>query len=596
MVHPHDSKPSFAASREIYCRLLGYVRPYWKAIAFALLATAITAGTEPLFPALLKPMLDQGFSPVGKSRAEVFANPLWIPVGIVGVFILRGIFNFLSSYGFDWVSHKVVTDVREEMHAKLMRLPVGYFQLNASSVPMTKIAYDVAGVASAATNAVVTLVKDAMTVLGLLFWLFWLNWQLTLICFALIPSVALVVKAFSGRLRRAGRDSQNGMAHLIQILQESALCNRVVKVFGGEPQEIDRFNDANQALRRFNMRANVAAAATTPITQLFAAIAVAVVVFVALKQSDSGQTTVGSFVSFITAMLLLMSPLKHLADVNAPLQRGLAAAESVFSLLDEVEEQDAGSVAPAQVQGQIEFRHVCFRYPGAERDALHDVNLVVTHGQTVALVGQSGGGKSTLATLLPRFHEPTSGLVLLDGLDLQQYSLAGLRHHIAYVSQEVLLFNDTIAGNIAYGALRGASRDAIRDAARAANALEFIEALPQGFDTLIGENGVRLSGGQRQRLAIARALLKNAPILILDEATSALDNESERAVQSALDTLMEGRTTLVIAHRLSTIERADKIVVLNRGRIVEQGTHASLLKQEGAYAALYRNQLVADIG
>ncbi|MCE1242928.1 lipid A export permease/ATP-binding protein MsbA [Oryzomicrobium sp.] len=595
MANSSDSKPSFSASRDVYFRLLGYVRPYWRAIALALLATAITAATEPLFPALLKPMLDQGFAAASKDKAEAFANPLWIPAGIVGVFILRGIFNYLSSYGFAWVSQKVVTDIRQAMYAKLVRLPVGYFQQNSSSVPMTKIAYDVSGVAAAATDAVVTIVKDSMTVIGLLIWLFWLNWELTLVCFILIPTVAVVVKAFSGRLRRAGRDSQRGMAHMIQILQESALCNRVIKIFGGEPQELERFTAANQALRRYNMRANVAAAATTPITQLFAAIAVSVVVFVALKQSDSGHTTVGSFVSFITAMLMLLAPLKHLADVNAPLQRGLAAAESVFALLDEAEEQDEGTAAPAAVDGRIDFRHVTFRYPGAERDALQDVTLAVERGQTVALVGQSGGGKSTLATLLPRFFAPTSGQILLDGLDLQNYSLTGLRRHIAYVSQEVLLFNDTIAANIAYGTLRGASPEDIRAAARAAHALEFIEALPDGFDTLIGENGVRLSGGQRQRLAIARALLKNAPILILDEATSALDNESERAVQAALDTLMEGRTTLVIAHRLSTIERADQIVVLNRGRIVEQGSHAELLEREGAYAALYRNQLVADM-
>ena len=595
MANSSDSKPSFSASRDVYFRLLGYVRPYWRAIALALLATAITAATEPLFPALLKPMLDQGFAAASKDKAEAFTNPLWIPAGIVGVFILRGIFNYLSSYGFAWVSQKVVTDIRQAMYAKLVRLPVGYFQQNSSSVPMTKIAYDVSGVAAAATDAVVTIVKDSMTVIGLLIWLFWLNWELTLVCFILIPTVAVVVKAFSGRLRRAGRDSQRGMAHMIQILQESALCNRVIKIFGGEPQELERFTAANQALRRYNMRANVAAAATTPITQLFAAIAVSVAVFVALKQSDSGHTTVGSFVSFITAMLMLLAPLKHLADVNAPLQRGLAAAESVFALLDEAEEQDEGTAAPATVEGRIDFRHVTFRYPGAERDALQDVNLAVSRGQTVALVGQSGGGKSTLATLLPRFFAPTSGQILLDGLDLQHYSLAGLRRHIAYVSQEVLLFNDTIAANIAYGTLRGASPEDIRAAARAAHALEFIEALPDGFDTLIGENGVRLSGGQRQRLAIARALLKNAPILILDEATSALDNESERAVQAALDTLMEGRTTLVIAHRLSTIERADQIVVLNRGRIVEQGSHAELLEREGAYAALYRNQLVADM-
>ncbi|QEL66357.1 lipid A export ATP-binding/permease protein [Oryzomicrobium terrae] len=582
---------SLSESRALYLRLLSYVRPYWKVIALSLLATAITAATEPMFPALLKPLLDEGFAAAGNTRNGIFDDPVWIPLGIVGVFILRGIFNYFSSYGFAWVSQRVITDIREQMYARMVRLPASYFQNHASSVPMTKIAYDVGGVAGAATTVAVTVIKDSMTVIGLLGWLLWLNWQLTLVCFALIPVVAFVVKSFSGRLRQASRDSQKGMSHMLQILQESTLCNRVIKIFGGEAQEIARFSESNQAQRRYSMRASVAAAATTPITQLFAAVAVAVVVYVALQQSSSGTTTVGSFVSFITAMLMLLAPLKHLADVNAPLQRGLAAAESVFQLLDEELEEDSGTVNPDQVAGRIDFRHVSFRYPNAERDALADVSLSVAPGQTIALVGQSGGGKSTLATLVPRFYAPTSGQILLDGLDLQSYSLAGLRRHIGYVSQEVLLFNDTIAANIAYGAKRDASMDEIRAAARAANALEFIEAQPQGFDTLIGENGVRLSGGQRQRLAIARALLKNAPILILDEATSALDNESERAVQAALDTLMAGRTTLVIAHRLSTIEHADQIVVLNRGRVVEQGNHAELLAKEGAYAALYRNQL-----
>ena len=413
--HP---KHSLSESRDLYMRLLGYVRRYWKAIALSLVATAITAGTEPLFPALLKPLLDEGFS-LGKTRAGMFGDPIWIPLGIVGVFILRGIFNYLSSYGFAWVSQKVVTDIREAMYARMVRLPASYFQQHASSVPMTKIAYDVSGVAGAATSVVVTLMKDAMSVVGLLFWLLWLNWQLTLVCFALIPLVALVVRAYSGRLRLASRDLQQSTAHMIQILQENALCNRVIKIFGGETQEVERFAKANQDQRRYNMRSSIAASATTPITQLISAVAIAVVVYVALRQSTDGSTTVGSFVSFITAMLMLMTPLKHLADINAPLQRGLAAAESVFELLDEAPETDAGTASPESVEGRIDFRHVTFRYPGAERDALTDINLTVAPGQTVALVGQSGGGKSTLATLVPRFYAPTSGQILLDGLDLQ---------------------------------------------------------------------------------------------------------------------------------------------------------------------------------
>ncbi len=579
-------------SHQIYFRLLRLVRPYWRVVVVTLFATAVMAATEPLFPALLKPLLDQGFT--SQSREGIFSDPVWISLGDVAVFVVRGLFNYLSSIGFAWIAQKVVSDVRQMMYARMVHLPVSYFQRNASSVPITRIAYDVSGVASAGTDVAVVIIKDSLTVVGLLAWLLWLNWQLTLVSIVLIPMVALVVRAFSGRLRQAGRDYQNGMAHLLEILQESTLCNRVIKVFSGQDQEIQRFNAASQALRRYGMRAGVAAAATTPITQFFAAVAVAVVIFVALKQSVDGQATVGGFVSFITAMLMLLAPLKHLAEVNAQLQRGLAAPQSVFSLIDEPIEAETGSACPDHVLGRIEFQNLTFRYHGAERDALHDIDLLIEPGKTVALVGQSGGGKSTLATLLPRFHEPTAGKILLDGVDLRDFSLLGLRRHIALVSQDVLLFNDTVKANIAFGDTRGASEESIRDAAKAAHALEFIEALPEGFDTLIGENGIRLSGGQRQRLAIARALLKNARILILDEATSALDNESERAVQAALETLMAGRTTLVIAHRLSTIEQADEIVVLSRGRIVERGNHAELLDLGGAYAMLYRNQLVGE--
>ncbi len=573
------------SSRALYFRLLRYVRPYWKAIALSLFATAVLAATEPLFPALLKPLLDKGFTPGGG-----FEQPLLIPLGIIGVFVVRGVFNYFSSYGFSWVANRVITDIREEMYARLVRLPSAYFQKHASSVPLTKIAYDVNGVASAATSVVVTVLKDGLAVLGLLVWLLWLNWQLTLICFALIPAIAWVMRTFSGRLRRASRGAQISTANMVEVLQETAHCARVIKVFGGEAQEAARFARTNNDVRGQNMRQAVAAAATSPIVHVFASVAVAVVVYVALVQSASGQTTVGSFVSFITALLMLLSPLRHLADVNAPLQRGLAAAESVFQLLDEAPETDPGTLDIGRAQGRIEFRDVGFRYPGAERDALSGINLDIAPGQTVALVGQSGGGKSTLAALLPRFHTISTGSLRLDGHELEALTLRSLRRNIAYVSQDVLLFNDTVAANIAYGDMAGAPRADIEAAAAAANALEFIRALPDGFDTVIGENGSRLSGGQRQRLAIARAILKDAPILILDEATSALDNESERLVQGALENLMHHRTTLVIAHRLSTIENADRIVVLAHGRVVESGDHATLMAHNGTYAQLYRLQ------
>ncbi len=572
-------------TRALYFRLLGYVRPYWKAVALSLGATAILAATEPLFPALMKPLLDEGFIKSGS-----FGNPIWIPLGIVGVFILRSIFSYFSSYGFSWVSNRVVTDIRDEMYQRLVRLPIAYFQKHGSSVPLTKIAYDVNGVAVAATNVVVTILRDGLSVVGLLGWLLWLNWQLTLVCFALIPAIAWSMRTFSWRMRRASRGSQEAVARMVEALQETSHCARVIKVFGGEAQEAGRFGQINNEVRRQGMRQAVASSATSPITHIFASIALAIVVYVALTQSASGSTSVGSFVSFITALLMLLAPLRRLADVSAPLQRGLASAESVFQLLDEAPEADPGQTRLGRAEGRIALEQVTFRYPGAERDALAGVSLDIAPGQTVALVGQSGGGKSTLAALVPRFYNPDSGCLRLDGHDLQELSLESLRRNIAYVSQDVLLFNDTVAANIAYGATADASREQIEAAAEAAHALDFIRALPEGFDTVIGENGNRLSGGQRQRLAIARALLKDAPVLILDEATSALDNESERAVQAALETLMQNRTTLVIAHRLSTIESADKIVVLAQGAIVEQGTHAELLAREGAYASLYRLQ------
>ncbi|MCK6390774.1 MAG: lipid A export permease/ATP-binding protein MsbA [Azonexus sp.] len=576
---------SDTTSRQIYARLLRYLRPYKLAIALSLLATAILAATEPMFPAMLKPVLDKGFVPEGGME-----HPILIPLGIVGIFILRGIFNFLSSYGFSWISNRVIADIRAEMYAKMVRLPLGYFQANSSNIPLTKIAYDVNGVASAATSVVVTVLKDGLAVIGLFAWLIWLNWKLTLICVALIPAIAVVMRAFSGRLRKASRNAQISISNMVQVLQETANCNRVIKVFGGETQESARFFTINDEVRRQNMRQAVAAAATTPIVHVLASVAVAVVIYVAIMQSASGDSTVGSFVSFITAMLMLLSPLRHLADVNAPLQRGLAAAESVFQLLDEADETDQGQAVLTNVRGDLEFRDVCFRYPSAERPVLQNVSLAVPAGKTVALVGQSGGGKSTLAALVARFYNPDTGAVLLDGHDLQALTMHDLRRHIAYVSQDVLLFNDTVAANIAYGDMTGAPMEAIEAAARAANALDFIRALPDGFDTVIGENGNRLSGGQRQRLAIARAILKNAPILVLDEATSALDNESERVVQEALERLMAGRTTLVIAHRLSTVENADLIVVLANGKIVESGHHAELLGRNAAYAQLYRLQ------
>ncbi len=572
------------SSREIYLRLLSYVRPYWRVFGLGLVVMVCVAATEPLFPALMKPLLDKGFS--GAPRDNLYLAPL----AIIGIFLVRGVLGYLSSYAFAWVANRVITDLRSQMFARLVRLPASYHLAHPSSVPVTKIAFDVTGVSSAATSVLTVVVRDSLGVVGLTAWLLYLNWQLTLVSLAIIPLAGLVMRGFSARLRALSRATQIGMASLNQSLQESIHCQKVVKIFGGEVHEMARFDKVNNALRGYGMRQAIAAAAAVPIVQMLAAIALAVVVWLALFQSQAANTTVGSFVSFITAMLMLISPLKHLADVNAPLQRGLAAAESVFQLLDEAQEPDEGSETLGRARGELVFDQVSFAYPGAERQALAGIDLAIQPGETVALVGSSGGGKTTLAALVPRFFAPTAGRILVDGHDITALKVASLRANIALVSQEVLLFDDTVAANIAYGTMRAAPKDAIEAAARAAHALDFIRAMPEGFDTMIGEHGARLSGGQRQRIAIARAILKDAPILILDEATSALDSESERQVQEALEVLMQGRTTLVIAHRLSTIERADRIVVLAHGRIVEVGSHAQLLTQNGTYAQLYRLQ------
>lgn len=577
------------SSRDIYLRLLGHVRPHWKGFALTLAATALAAATEPLFPALMKPLLDKGFSAEGQEWL------MWMPAAIVGIFVLRGVAGFFAGYGMSWVSNRVITDLRQLMFERLVRLPTSYFDAHTSAIPVTRIANDVNGVASAATSVLTVVVRDSLTVVGLLGWLLYLNWQLTLISLATMPLIGLVIKSLSTRLRRLAKAGQEEQAQLIRVLSETIRGQKVIKIFGGEAQSEKRFTKVNQTLRGYGMRQAVAAAITVPVTQILASIGLAIVVYIALHQSVGNQTTVGSFVSFITAMLLLLAPLKHLADINGPLQRGLAAAESVFRLLDEAPEEDRGMTDLGRARGEIEFIGVTLRYNNTARDALTAIDLKVSPGETVAFVGPSGGGKSSLVNLVPRFYHTSSGRIRIDGHDIEDLTRNSLRANIAHVGQDVFLFDDTVAANIAYGAKQNASRSEIEAAARAAHALDFIQQLAAGFDTPIGENGSRLSGGQRQRLAIARALLKDAPILILDEATSALDSESERAVQEALEALMRGRTTLVIAHRLSTVEHADRIVVLAHGKIVEIGQHSTLLAANGIYSSLYRLQFAENV-
>src|SRR5579859_1420998 len=573
----------------LYARLLGYVKPHARVFTVAILAMVAAAATEPLFPAFLRPLLDSGFRPGGAKWP-----PIVYALGIVAIFVIRGLLSFVSSYCTAWVGNRVVLDLRSAMFSRLVRFPTRFFDDNSSGVLLSKVAYDVAGVTAAATTVLTVGVQDSIKVIVLLGYLFWINWKLTLIAVVVGPAIAFAVRLLSRRLRTMARGAQHAMGDLAHVLEETIECHRVVKIFGGQDYEMRRFGHANQKLRGFNMRQAVPAALTTPITHTLASVALAIIIYIALRDSLASQTTVGEFASFVLAMLMLLTPLKHLTEINAPLQRGLAAAESVFGMVDTPIEEDRGTVLLPRARGEVAYDDVTFTYPTRTEPALSGISLQIKPGETVALVGPSGGGKTSLVNLLPRFYVPTAGRILLDGHDLQTLSLESLRSNIALVSQDVVLFNDSIYANIAYGRMGGASEREVVAAAEAAHALGFIRETPEGLNTLVGENGLRLSGGQRQRLAIARALLKDAPVLILDEATSALDSESERQVQAALEVLMRGRTTIVIDHRLSTIENADRIVVLERGRVVEAGRHADLLAKEGAYARLYRIQYATE--
>ncbi len=513
-----------------------------------------------------------------------------LPLGIVAVFLVSGTASFVSGYSTQWVSQKVILDLRRAMFAKVLRLPPAFFDEIATAQLVTKFTNDVNNLAAASTSVLTVLVRDTVTIAALIAILLWSNWKLTLIAFVVIPPIALVVRAFSQRLRQMSRETQRAIGGIAEVLDESIANQRVVRVFGGQDYESRRFEEAGQRIRRFNMKHAVAAAGTVPVTQLIVACAIAAIIYFAAGQAFAGSTDVGQFIEFIAATGMLLQPLKRLTSLNEQLQKGLAACESVFELIDQPPEDDRGTIEIDRARGAIRFDDVSLSYLGGTRTALTHVTLEIQPGETVALVGPSGGGKSSLIHLLPRFYHPDAGRVTLDGHDLESLTLASLRRQISLVSQNVVLFNDTVAANIAYGRGENVNQADIVRAARAAHAMEFIETLPEGLATQIGENGAKLSGGQRQRIAIARAILKDAPILLLDEATSALDTESERAVQAALEALMKGRTTIVIAHRLSTIEKADRIVVLSQGRVVEVGGHRDLVAAGGMYAGLHRLQ------
>jgi len=568
----------------LYKRLLGYAIPYWRRFALAVLAMVLFAATDTGLAALMKPMLDGNFVERDPQSVRL------VPLALILLFVLRGLAGFASRYTMSWIGRRVIQELRRAVFHQQLRLPARYFDTNPSGRMLSRLTFDVEQVAEASTNAVTVLIRDSLTALFLLAYMFWISGWLTLLFLIVGPVLIVLLRLVSRRFRTISRRIQDSMGELTQYSEEVIHGQRLIKAFNGEQWQERQFEAVNERNRKLHMKMAAALGASTPVVQLIAACVLALVVYLASQESVTREISVGSFVSFIAAMLLLLQPIKRLTNINALVQRGLAAARSIFTLLDEPVEADSGRLPLQRANGCIEFRHVSFAYDSNNAEVIDDLSFSISPGQTIALVGRSGSGKTTVASLLVRFYDPDRGGIYFDGHDLREYRLADLRQQIAIVGQEVVLFNDTLAHNIGYARPDGVSNDEIEAAAEAAHAMGFIRDLPRGLQTRIGDRGVLLSGGQRQRIAIARAILKDAPILVLDEATSALDSESERLVQEALSTLTRNRTSLIIAHRLSTVERADRVLVLERGRLVESGSHAELLAKDGLYADLYRQQ------
>jgi subfamily B ATP-binding cassette protein MsbA len=566
-----------------YSRLLRYAKRYWLLFLVAIFANVFYAATEPAFAWLMKPMVDGSF--VDKDPDTI----KFVPLALLAIFIVRGVAGFISSYYMAWIGWQIITTMRREMFSHLLRMPTAAYDQASSGELISKLTFNVERVSGAATSSFTIVVRDSMTVLGLLALLFYYDVVLSLVFLVIGPVIAVLVVLITRQFRRTSRKIQGSMGKVTHVVQEAIEGHRVVKIFGGQSYEDEQFERVNERNRRLRMRMIVAEATSVPLIQLLVAAALALIVYLASVKSVVDSFSAGTFISFIIAMLMLFGPLKRLTTVNSKLQKGIAASQSVFELIDAESEPDSGKQV-LQRPGVIEYRNVSFAYGTSDSKVLDQVNFTVAPEQTVAFVGRSGSGKSTLVNLLSRFYELREGSILIDGVDIREFTLSSLRDHIAYVGQNVTLFNDTVFNNVAYGKLGEAREADVIRAAEAAHADEFVRALPEQYETLVGENGVLLSGGQRQRLAIARALLKDAPLLILDEATSALDSESERYVQAGLNALVENRTTFVIAHRLSTVEGADLIVVLDGGRIVEAGSHAELLDKDGYYATLHNIQ------
>ncbi len=585
----HSSKPEAAEAAAfrplaVYRRLLGYTVGHWQIFALSAVGMAATAGTEVGFMSLMRPLLDRTFVAPDPETIR------WLPWAIVGLFVLRGVAGFTSGYGMSWIARSVVKQLRGELFEHMLRLPVSFYDRISSAQLVARLTYHVEQVAEAASNALTSVIKDGLTVIGLIAWLFWLNAELAGFCMVVAPMIGLIVRYVSRRFRQVSKRIQENMGQVAQTAEESVSGQRIVKIHGAQAYERRAFDTVNERARYLAMKIVATRGGSEATIQFIAAWAVAGIVYFATQPELLREITPGTFVSFVGSMLALMNPMRSLGNVNERVQRGIAAATDIFKLMSEPPEPQGGARLLACADGAIEFRDVRFRYRKELPEALRGVSVNIRPGQTVAFVGRSGSGKSTLLSLIPRFYDIDGGAILIDGVDQREYTLASLRTQIALVDQQVRLFNSSVADNIAYGLDVSPDEARLIEVARAANAWEFIEKLPQGLKTRVGQNGATLSGGQRQRLAIARALLKNAPILILDEATSALDTESERLIQAALDRLVVGRTTLVIAHRLSTVQNADHIVVMQDGLAAEQGRHEELLERDGIYAGLYRMQ------
>lgn len=566
-------------SLTLYRRLLGYIKPYKAMIALTLLMLVALAAMEPATAAILKDLVDRSL--IEKDPSSF----LILPLLLAGVFIVKGIAEYFSKVASQWIAQKAILQIRSEMHRKMQYLPMTTFQNYSTGGLMSKITYDVAQTSNALSEAWIVLIRDTLIVIALFSYMLFISWQLTLLMLLIGPLVAWIIDKASKLMRKSSRHLQSDMGNLTHQLEEGLVGHRDIKIYGAESYEQNRFQNTAESLFKHTMNVTKVSALNVPLVQVLAAVALSIVVYIAMQMSAQDLFTPGELLSYITAMALTFEPIRRLTNINLTVQKGMAASESIFELLDQPEEKNTGSLRPV-INGEIHFNNVQFNYPNALKPALDNFNLLIARNKTTALVGQSGSGKTTLVNLIARFYSPTQGEILLDGTPLEKIELSYLREHIAFVSQNVVLFNDSVRANIAYGHLEY-DETAIIQAAKDAHAWEFIEKLPQGLDTLIGDNGALLSGGQRQRLAIARAFLKNAPILILDEATSALDNQSEAMIQQAMEKLRQDRTVIIIAHRLSTIEKADQIAVMEHGQLKELGSHSELLQKNGLYAGLY---------